>query len=243
MEIDWKFIATKCAYLGKFRYTGHDYISNHIILYYKGNRVAYAPKTLSQREALIYDFVLNVSKIPGLLDDKKVEKIIGFLREMKAATTEEIVDIFTKGKAAEYVTTLHANEPMLSGRQLHSKVIAVSKKLFDQGDYFHAVLEACKAFNKTVQNISGIAEDGTQLMFKAFGQNGKVLINTNKTTSEKDENDGYQKLAAGVMSAIRNPLAHENSTSQLFWDTKSPIECLEILGLLSFLFRKLDQKK
>lgn len=51
---------------------------------------------------------------------------------------------------------------------------------------------------------------------------------------------GQQHMSAGIMSGVRNPLAHEEilelKNSGLFTEN----DCLDMLSLLSHLFRRLD---
>lgn len=123
-------------------------------------------------------------------------------------------------------------------RGFHSEVIKHCKGLFLQRNYFHAVFEACKAFNLAVRTQSQSSKDGADLMLQVWGCDKGVLKLT-PCRSETDHNiqDGVKFLAAGLMRAVRNPTAHEPAIE---W----PIgrgDCLDILGLISFLFRQLDK--
>ncbi|NQV24714.1 MAG: TIGR02391 family protein, partial [Rhodopirellula sp.] len=54
------------------------------------------------------------------------------------------------------------------------------------------------------------------------------------TTSEKDEQKGFQFLFAGSILAVRNPRGHEYSIHD------SPDECLDHLAIASVLLRRLE---
>ena len=52
-------------------------------------------------------------------------------------------------------------------RDFHPEVIKHCKNLFLQGNYFHAVFEACKAYNLLVKQKAQSAKDGAPLMLEA----------------------------------------------------------------------------
>jgi uncharacterized protein (TIGR02391 family) len=91
---------------------------------------------------------------------------------------------------------------------------AVSRKLFRDGHYAQAVEQACKLVNNTVKDRCGTGtkgKDGADLMHHAFRIDAPVLkINPLKTVSERDEQDGYRLIFAGMMAGMRNPRAHEH---------------------------------
>jgi len=65
---------------------------------------------------------------------------------------------------------------------------------------------------------------------------GTTKVNAFITQSQKDEQEGIRYLSVGLVSAFRNTAAHELSLS---WPV-SEEDCLDILSLISFLFKKLD---
>jgi uncharacterized protein (TIGR02391 family) len=75
-----------------------------------------------------------------------------------------------------------------------------------------------------------------KLMGNVFGKSARIFINSAMTESEKNEQDGFMYLSMGLVSAFRNPLAHETPDT---WPV-SKEDCLDILSLLSLLFRRLD---
>jgi uncharacterized protein (TIGR02391 family) len=95
-------------------------------------------------------------------------------------------------------------------RGFHAEVHKHSRKLFLQGNYFHAVFEAAKAYNYAVKEKSHSNKDGVALMMDVFNSKGGVLKVT-KCVTETDINvqDGTKFLSSGLMQAIRNPTAHE----------------------------------
>ena len=126
----------------------------------------------------------------------------------------------------------------LTNRQLHPEVVRHARDLFIQGNRFHAVFEAAKAYNHAVKTKTRTQLDGEKLMLNVWGCKGGTLKVT-RCESDTDHNvqDGVKFLSAGLMRAIRNPAAHEPA---LEWPL-SEEDCLDILSFVSFLFRQLDK--
>jgi uncharacterized protein (TIGR02391 family) len=123
-------------------------------------------------------------------------------------------------------------------RKLHESVVFASKELFSKGFYSQAIFEVCKLLNKRVQELSKSNKDGKALMLEVFSVNNPILkISENITQSEKDEQEGFMHLFAGLMHGIRNPKGHE------LINLKDPFRALEYLGFISLLFRRLDELK
>jgi uncharacterized protein (TIGR02391 family) len=109
---------------------------------------------------------------------------------------------------------------------------------FLQGNYLHAVFEACKAYNLLVKQKAQSAKDGAPLMLEVWGcEKGVLKITPCASQTDMDVQDGIKFLAAGLMQAIRNPTAHEPA---ILWPI-SKQDCLDILSLVSFLFRQHDK--
>ncbi|MGB8952604.1 MAG: TIGR02391 family protein [Candidatus Aminicenantales bacterium] len=121
-------------------------------------------------------------------------------------------------------------------RDIHDSLPQIVRTLFDNGHYSQATFEAFKYLDKLIQKIVASTEAGFKLMMQAFGgKSPSVVLNANITTSEQDEQRGFQFVFAGAMLAIRNPRGHEYSISD------SPDQCLDHLSLASLLLRRLEQ--
>lgn len=129
------------------------------------------------------------------------------------------------------------NAKFFDERNLHSKVVQHGRKLFVEGNYFHAVFECCKAYDKDVATTSQIQDHGAGLMSKAFSLSGTLKLNRQTTETEKNEQEGIMHLSMGLMRAVRNPQSHEPA---LDWPITKE-DALDMLSFLSFLFRKLDK--
>ncbi len=120
-------------------------------------------------------------------------------------------------------------------RNIHPKLPPIVKELFDDGHFAQSTFEAYKFVDKEVQKFAGSSESGYKLMMQAFAaENPQVRLNPLLTTSEKDEQKGFQYLFAGSVLAIRNPRGHEHSV------VDSPDQCLDHLNLASLMLRRLD---
>jgi uncharacterized protein (TIGR02391 family) len=123
-------------------------------------------------------------------------------------------------------------------RSFHPQVVQHSRELFLQKNYFHAVFEACKVYNKLVKQKSRSSKDGHGLMLEVWGcDKGVLKITPCQTQTDRNVQDGIKFLSAGMMQAVRNPTAHEPA---LEWPLDKQ-DCLDLLSFISFLFRKLDQ--
>jgi uncharacterized protein (TIGR02391 family) len=134
-------------------------------------------------------------------------------------------------------------EPVPIGKyelsNLHPRIRDVSEKLFRDGYYSQAILEAYKMINIVVREKSGRKElDGHGLMSTVFSVDKPILkLNDLQETSDRDEQRGFMELFMGAMTGIRNPKAHD------VVNQKDPIRTLEYLALASLLVRRAEESK
>ena len=141
------------------------------------------------------------------------------------------------GTAATTVQrTRSLDEIEFDGRAFHAAVRKHGRGHFCRAAYFHAVFESCKALDTAVRDSVGSAKSGQPLMSEALTLTGPVKVNSQRTQSEKDEQQGVMFLCMGLMNAVRNPQAHE---PELHWPMTRE-DALDVLALISFLFRKLE---
>jgi len=121
-------------------------------------------------------------------------------------------------------------------RNIHPKLPAKTRKLFDDGHYPEATFAATKYIDNCIKKLAKISnKTGYDLMMTAFNEDhGPLRINDLISQSDKDEQVGIKFLFAGVSSALRNPRGHENDLAE------SPDQCLDNLSVISFLLRKLE---
>ena len=119
-------------------------------------------------------------------------------------------------------------------RNIHSKLPAETRRLFDNGHYAQATFEAFKFLDNEVQRHSASAKSGKALMMEALNESSpRVQLTRLSNTSERDEQEGYKFLFAGGMIAIRNPRGH---TVGIPDDVDT---CLDHLCFVSMLLRRL----
>ncbi len=122
-------------------------------------------------------------------------------------------------------------------RNVHPDIVKVSKKLFDDGHYPQATLEAFKFLDKQVATISGLNDSGFKLMMAAFEEtNPRIKLTALSNVSEVDEQKGFRYMFAGSAPAIRNPRSHEVNLPDPIW------MCLDHLALASVLLRRLESR-
>ncbi|RFM37125.1 TIGR02391 family protein [Chitinophaga silvisoli] len=191
----------------------------------------------SVRARTLYDWVLSLAKTP-MDNTERTKRLIGFCLELTPKENHAGTIEFLEKNGCPYSLLYKDGLDEFLRRNFHSEVVRHSQKLFIQGNFFHAVFESAKAFNKDVKIKSQNEKDGQPLMLNVWGCDSGVLkITSCQTQTDKDFQDGIKFLSGGLMSAIRNPTAHEPAIS---WPIDKQ-DCLDILSLISFLYRQLDK--
>ena len=118
----------------------------------------------------------------------------------------------------------------------NAELSATCRQLFLDRHYARAVEEAFKRLNNAVRAKSGLSNvDGEPLMQQAFTPNNpRLRINRLRTPTDQTEQRGYMNLYAGVMTAIRNPRAHEYTIQD------DPDTALELLTFANHLMGRLE---
>jgi uncharacterized protein (TIGR02391 family) len=186
----------------------------------------------SVRAQLVYDWILSLEDYDCSVSEKK-ELLVNFAERLHPKLLSFLKN-FEVGVVDE--NTLER----FDAYQFHPEINMHCRKLYGEGNYFHAVFEAAKVYNNLVKSKAGSTHDGQDLMMKAWNpENG--LLKINPCTSETDINfhDGIKFLSAGLMRAFRNPTAHE---SALNWPIDER-DATDILSLISFLLRQCDKAR
>lgn len=127
-------------------------------------------------------------------------------------------------------------EPMPGKYDFHPEIKRVSEKLYQDGHYKQAALEAYIRVIREVKTRSGLNEDGDSLMNHAFGCDNRtpvIQFNSLQTDAERDEQKGIMFLFKGIVG-LRNYKAHTNT---LFDDSS---RAHDYLALASLLMRVLE---
>jgi uncharacterized protein (TIGR02391 family) len=189
----------------------------------------------SSRAQLIYDWILSLAK-QSMEPSERNALLIQFCRStVPPPSLAKATEILERGGVP--TATLNREELVeFTNRGFHPEVHKHSKKLFLDGYYFHAVFEACKAYNRSVQDKAQSSRDGQALMLEVWPPEGVLKLTKCVSDTDKNVQHGIKFLSAGLMQAVRNPTAHEPA---LDWPIKKE-DCLDLLSFISFLFRQLD---
>jgi len=191
----------------------------------------------SQRAQLIHDWILSLAR-QEMNPEERNQLLIRFCHSLATDQNRKDVGKILVSAGISQEAVNREDYTLFLARDFHPEIIKHCRELFLQGNYFHAVFEACKAYNLCVKQKAQSTKDGAPLMLDVWGCNKGVLkITACATQTDRDVQDGIKFLSAGLMQAIRNPTAHEPA---ILWPI-SKQDCLDILGLISFLFRQLDK--
>ncbi len=125
----------------------------------------------SARAKSLYDWILSLAKA-SLEQEERDRRLVAFLKELfpKDHWLHAEKLLAEEGVAENLLN--RDNYRAFVSRHFHEAVIRHSQSLFIEGDYFHAVFEAAKAYTKAVQEKSHSTQDGQPLMFKVWGIEG-----------------------------------------------------------------------
>lgn len=152
--------------------------------------------------------------------------ILGILAGITTQLTDRIQIIKNK------INSHHSREiQSLDVGALHPKIIQIAWKLFEDGHYRQAVLDAYIGLIEQVKAKSGRYDiDGAALMQNVFApKNPKIVI-----SNDFDEQMGYMWMFSGAVMGIRNSMAHKLNNNLDY------NKALEWLSFASALFRVLD---
>jgi uncharacterized protein (TIGR02391 family) len=120
----------------------------------------------------------------------------------------------------------------------HPLIRQAAHRYIDSNHMGAAILEAFKAVNLRLKELTGLDADGADLVGKSLGGiSPKVQIADQDTQTGRDIQTGYQHLFRGAITGIRNPNAHE------LFQPLDDNEALEQLSLASLLMHRLDAAK
>ncbi len=139
-------------------------------------------------------------------------------------------------------------------RLLHPQVQEAAGQHYKSKDFYIAFQEAMKRYKNAVKAKSGVsATEDLDIVSNAFGI-GKPLQVTAKyklkpdgqpfssTTIENIEN-GQMTLSRGVVQGGRNVVSHEELTDLKTTGLFTEKDCLDLLSLLSHLYKRLEESE
>ncbi|WP_062306626.1 TIGR02391 family protein [Demequina subtropica] len=158
-----------------------------------------------------------------------------------------------RGKAVDSLKGLAPPYADLVWRHLHPAIQGACEDYFKGGDYYQALLEACKQYvadlrvaarmpNEPEASLFGkaLGEGGDRLHFTADYQTGSPRISGDTV---KNLENGQREMAKAIWAAFRNPLSHELLATIKGLGVISHHDCLDALSLMSHLRRRLDESK
>lgn len=155
-------------------------------------------------------------------------------------------------KQSEVVGMLHSLIPEYAQyhwRHLHKTVRDASYNYYRNKDFYSAVDETIKRYESVTQKKSGNAQTGQALMGQVFGKDKALSVTENYKKRDgrgfncdtiENIEEGQKFLSMGVFAGVRNPLAHEEKIELKETGLFTENDCLDMLSLLSHLFRRLD---
>ncbi|MGN6187476.1 MAG: TIGR02391 family protein [Conexibacter sp.] len=120
--------------------------------------------------------------------------------------------------------------------ELHPTVVDACVSHFESGHPADAVRHAVTAVLDELRALAGLELDGEQLVGRALGSNGEVVVADLRTETGRSIQRGVLQIMQGVVAAIRNPLAHR----RIEMDQS---EALEQVALLSFAMRQIEDAR
>jgi uncharacterized protein (TIGR02391 family) len=191
----------------------------------------------SSRAQTVYNWILSLAKTM-MEPEERIKRLVQFCLAITPVSEQSGILKILADNNCPYNIVYKDNLDEFMNRNFHGEVIKNSKKLFLQENYFHAVFEAAKAYNNDVKIKAKNEKNGQPLMMDVWASsNGVLKITPCITQTDKDYQDGIKFISSGIMSAIRNPTAHEPAIT---WPINKQ-DCLDILSLISFLYRQLDK--
>lgn len=234
---NYRAIAIKVGDLLKYS-TSVNEVNRFASAHFRFARDAFPNEAItSARAQLVHDWILSLAR-QSMSNDERNRLLTEFCLELAPDSLRGNVEkILIEGGVSHSVAGKQQMAEFYA-RSYHPIVVQHCRELFLQRNFFHAVFEACKVYNKLVKQKSQSDKDGHPLMLDVWGwEKGVLKITPCITETDKNVQEGVKFLSAGMMQAVRNPTAHEPA---LDWPLDEQ-DCLDLLSFISFLFRKLDK--
>ena len=193
----------------------------------------------SERSRLIYDWIMSTECYPNSTE-QQIQSLTDFIKSLthdEPGVQSRLLNLLGDCKR-DIAPDNESALARLDNRQFHPQIIKHCRKLYGQGNYFHAIFEISKVYNTLVKSKARSNKDGESLMLSVWDSNNGVLkINSGTPETAHNVQDGIKFLSAGLMRAIRNPTGHEPA---LQWHVTEQ-DALDILSFVSYLLRQFDK--
>lgn len=160
------------------------------------------------------------------------------LKGLQLNDSNEFINIEIATTVSEAKQRASKLKQKLYNLNAHREVLNCCTEELLSSDYFHAVTEAAKSLTNRISQCTGILEDGTRLIERAFSTtNPAVILSDLSTSSKRNEYRGIKEMLLGFNYAVRNVTAHE---MRINWDVNED-EAINILSIISALHKVLDK--
>ncbi len=151
---------------------------------------------------------------------------------------EPVPPASTLSEAQQRASKLRAE---VARRGISGDVLRFCRPELLEGNYFHAVFEATKSVAQKVRDRTGLTSDGQALVEEALGtrNNRTPMLAWNRlvTDTDRSEHRGVALMISGTFAYFRNLPAH---VPKVGFRNVTEEEALELLTIVSFLHRRLD---
>jgi uncharacterized protein (TIGR02391 family) len=235
--MNYRVIATQVGNLLKWDSTANE-IDRAALARFRFRRESFPNEAITSiRAQRIYDWVLSLAKQP-MDSNARMRLLADFCLDAAPDHLKESVLQALLDNGLPENVVFREEITLFYNRSFHREIVLHCKKLFLERNYFHAVFEAVKVYNKLVKDKACSSKDGQSLMMDVWGSSSGVLkVTPCVTETDRNVQDGIKFLSSGLMQAIRNPTAHEPAVN---WPIDKE-DCLDILSFVSFLLRRLDE--
>lgn len=201
-------------------------------------------RRLKKRERLKTELGVDSDEWPATMRGPEAEPMRGVLERLTSPDSEISDD--DRAGLVEGLRKIAPEYADLHWRNLHSSIQAAAGDLYRGQHYFHAVLEAIKAYVNDVRLLSGVEGFDLNAIHQAFGKNHRLDVFTpyiehglSEATGE-NLRLGQHELSQGLWAGFRNPLSHEQVAKLEECGAFTYQDCLDALSILSHLRRRLD---
>ena len=237
MTLNYRLIATEIGDALKYESSVNE-INRIAKAVFRFDRESFPTEGItSARATLIYEWIMSLAK-QRMTPSERNGHLVEFCTALAPAGNvgAAIQTILTRNRVVSAPASSAERDEFMA-RGFHAEVHKHSLGLFLGQHYLHAVLEACKGYNKAVRDKGQSDRDGPDLMLRVWSPDKGVLkVTPCRTKTERDVQEGVSYISAGVMKLARNPTAHEPAAD---WPVNKE-DCLDLLSVVSFLFRQLD---
>lgn len=178
---------------------------------------------------------------------KEIEQQVSIILGKVKASELETVEQSNFLKAVYFIAPEY---PLLHWRHLHTEIQAASNVDYKKQDYYRAFIEAVKRYinkvrvkskstNSTDHGMMG-AEFGLKKVLQVAEKYNKPDGSKFHVDTYKCIEEGQKYLSMGIVSGARNPISHEEIVDLRDSGLFSEKDCLDMLSLLSHLFKRLD---